>query len=203
MIVLIISLLIYGSPIIILGILAGHPVIGILLALFVVLSLYATSIYSQLVGAENALRNPPNPGATHVSLTAFDKVIWQSQSFNFVQLTSSPSDEDIIKTEHTPAPKAEGDSNPYTIELFEHDIELPKTRVTWERWKRIYLAYKGIKAQDRTLSEKEIHARIEAEERERHETISNRLLLTIRTAGDNGYLTTWEEFCKRTGRALD
>lgn len=98
----VVSLAIFGSGTIVLGFLAGYPIIGIGLALFIVLFMYLLSVASQLAGAENALRNPPPPGETRVTLKVFDREMPFSEKFIF-----SP-----------PAP--DGRSSTFVIDVFKN-----------------------------------------------------------------------------------
>lgn len=83
-----ISLLLYGGGIIALGFMAGYPLIGVLLALIVSISIYGSLLYGQIIGAEFALRNPPPPGETRITLKVLDQDIHMSQ--NFIFLPPSP-----------------------------------------------------------------------------------------------------------------
>jgi len=78
-----IAMLVYGSGIIAMGFLAGYPIVGILLSLFIVVSFYLLSIASMVHGAEIALRNPPPPGKTKITLKVLDQEISMSKDFIF------------------------------------------------------------------------------------------------------------------------
>jgi hypothetical protein len=78
-----ISFLIYGGGIIFLGFKAGYPIVGILLALFIVASLYVLSIASIVHGAKMALQNPPPPGKTKVTMKVFGTEVDMSDEFYF------------------------------------------------------------------------------------------------------------------------
>lgn len=88
-----VALLVFGSGTIVLGFLAGYPFAGVLIAVVVVGLVYLYGIYSQLSGAEQALRKPPPPGETQVTLKVFDIESWKSEKFIFSPPTSTPGGE--------------------------------------------------------------------------------------------------------------
>jgi hypothetical protein len=90
------TLLLYGGGIIVLGFVAGYPIIGILIALFVSVSLYMSLIYGQIVGAEFALRNPPPPGETRIAIKVFEQEISMSDNFIFLPPASDGQQHNFI-----------------------------------------------------------------------------------------------------------
>lgn len=85
------------------------------------------------------------------------------------------------------------------------NIRLPQTFDTWERWQRYYAYYRIIKTSDKRLNEKEILARLCSDLSTDLEivTITDRVMRDIRKAGERGYLTTWEMYCKMTNRLVE
>ena len=92
-----VSMFFYGTPIIVLGFFAGHPVTGVLIALYVVLSLYFSTVFGILNGAETALRNPPPIGETQITMKVFGREVNISEEFIF-----SPPETNGRKSKYQP-----------------------------------------------------------------------------------------------------
>jgi len=164
-----ISLVIYGGGTIALGFLAGHPTVGIVIALFVVVSLYGVSVASQLAGAETALRNPPPPGETQITFNVFDMEIAISKKFIFSPPESDGQTHNFMLNKKRPL-------SPFGVPT--------KKREEWRKWKDLYTIIKPMETLGSTWEE--MMAKIQTDHN--HLPSSYDTLSNVLKAGDAGLL---------------